>query len=313
MSKAIEPGDKLSVQIPIEHQSAPKESEADKAVRLAAGEIYEGKWTPPDAQTALDDVNIALAAGPGDVAKRVAEGATFEDFEQTRESLILGKHPRVIEALAKLEQEKRMARTPQEYLEKTAMLFELNAMAKSKEHWEGEERWKGKDNEDMRQGQVLAPLEFYKRLMRAIDGNFDFTLRDYFIKGERVPTIGSGRILLGRLGRRVGETGAYRVPLFGLMRRAIAIPGSDPEEPVGLCSLQYPLATEWMVMRFDEFGVPTSAKHLGWRTALLTLIRLKLITPKQAEKAFPLGTGEAGAWYRQQIFEWENYRPEVVH
>jgi hypothetical protein len=68
-----------------------------------------------------------------------------------------------------------------------------------------------------------------------------------------------------------------------------------------------------MVMRFDEFGVPTSAKHLGWRTALLTMIRLEVITPKEAEKAFPLGSGPASAWYREQLFDWQNYRPEEVH
>lgn len=311
-----EHGDKLNVIIPREHQSAPKETDADKAVRLAAEEIHEGKWVPPDPQTALDDVNIALAAGPREMVKRVAEDPTYEDFEQTRESLILGQHPRVIEALAKLEQEKRTARTPQEYLEKTAMLFELNAKAKAGEHWEGEDRWQGKDNEEMRKGLVLKPIDFYARLMRAIGGGMDFALRDFNVNGERISTVGSGRILLGRHARRIGAEGAFRVPLLAMMHKqlAIAVPGHmNPEEPVYLCSLQYPLATEWMVMRFDEFGVPTSAKHLGWRTALLTMIRLGVITVKEAEKAFPLGSGPASSWYREQLFEWQNHRPEVVH
>jgi hypothetical protein len=118
--------------------------------------------------------------------------------------------------------------------------------------------------------------------------------------------VGSGKILLGRLARRIGTDGAYRVPLLSMMeKRIVLVPRREPE-PVYLCSLQYPLATEWMIMRFDEFGVPTSAKHLGWRTALLTLIRLGIITPKQAEEAFPLGSGPASQWYRQQIFEWQN-------
>lgn len=308
--------DTLNIIIPPEHQSAPKETETDKAVRQAAEEIHEGKWVPPDAQIALDDVNIALAAGPRSYAKRVAEDATFEDFQQTRESLILGQHPRVIEALAKLEQEKRTARTPQEYLEKTAMLFELNASSKAGEHWDGEERWKGRDNEEMRQGQVLKPIDFYRRLVAYLGGSSDITVRDYVVNGEIVPTIGNGRILLGRHARRIGETGAYRVPLLALMRKqlALTVPGHlNPEEPVYLCSLQYPLATEWMVMRFDEFGVPTSAKHLGWRTALLTMIRLGVISPKEAERAFPLGSGPASSWYREQLFEWQNHRPEAVN
>lgn len=318
MTREIQHGDKLTVHIPTEHQSAPKETDADKAVRQAAEEIHEGKWVPRDPQSGVDDLNIALTAGPRAHAKRVAEDATFEDFQQTRESLILAQHPRVIEALAKLEEEKRAARTPQEYLEKTAMLFELNAQSKAGEHWEGEERWRGKDNEEMRRGQVLKPIDFYARLMREIGKGIDFSVRDYQVNGETVATVGSGRILLGRMARRIGTEGAYRVPLFAMMRKqiAIALPGqkfSNQDEPIYICSLQYPLATEWMVMRFDEFGVPTSAKHLGWRTALLTLIRIGVITPKEAEKAFPLGTGPASSWYREQLFEWQNHRTEAVN
>jgi hypothetical protein len=322
MARAIEQGDKLAIHIPPEHQSAPKETEADKAVRQAAEEIREGKWVPPDAQSALDDVNIALAAGDRTHVKRVAEEATFDDFQQTRESLMLGQHPRVIEALAKLEEEKRTARTPQEYLEKTAMLFEMNAAAKAGEHWEDEGRWQGKDNEEMRQGQVLKPLEFYTRLVRSMGSSMDFTVREYKVsmrqadgsmKHSRVPTVGCGKILLGRHATRIGEQGAYRVPLLAMIPRQLALLDQNPDEPVYLCSLQYPLATEWMVMRFDEFGVPTSAKHLGWRTALLTMIRLGVVTVKQAEKAFPLGTGPASSWYREQLFEWQNHRPGMVN
>jgi hypothetical protein len=57
-----------------------------------------------------------------------------------------------------------------------------------------------------------------------------------------------------------------------------------------------------MVMRFDEYGVPTTAKYLGWRTALLSMIRLNVITEKEANKAFPLGNGPASSWYREQLF-----------
>jgi hypothetical protein len=323
-------GDKLNVIIPVEHQSAPKETEADKAVRAAAQEIDEGKWVPnTEAKTAVDDMNIALYAGPQAEAQRVAERGKFNrqvlnDFDHTRNSLAIGQHPRVIEALAKLEEEKRTARTPQEYLEKTAMLFEMNAANKAGEHWDGEARWQGKENEEMRRGLILKPIDFYARLMRVIGHGMQWDVRDYTVtmrkpdgsaELKRVPTVGSGRVLLGRNATRIGEEGAYRVPLLAAMRQSVdlSLSGRDSEEPVYLCSLQYPLATEWMVMRFDEFGVPTSAKHLGWRTALLTMIRLQVITPKEAEKAFPLGTGPASSWYREQLFDWQNYRPEEVH
>lgn len=67
-------------------------------------------------------------------------------------------------------------------------------------------------------------------------------------------------------------------------------------------TLQAPLGTEWMVMRFNEYGVPTTAEFLGWRTALLTMIRSKIITEAEAHMAFPLGDGVAAEWYLQQIY-----------
>lgn len=67
-------------------------------------------------------------------------------------------------------------------------------------------------------------------------------------------------------------------------------------------TLQAPLGTEWMMMNFDEFGVPTAAKYVGWRTALLTMIRAGVLTEEEAHKAFPLGSGPAADWYLQQLY-----------
>jgi hypothetical protein len=74
-----------------------------------------------------------------------------------------------------------------------------------------------------------------------------------------------------------------------------------PKEFLRVGTLQWPLGSEWMVMNFNEYGVPTTAKYLGWRTALLTMIRTKTITEKEAHKAFPVGSGPAADWYREQL------------
>jgi len=76
-------------------------------------------------------------------------------------------------------------------------------------------------------------------------------------------------------------------------------------------TLQWPLGTEWMVMNFNEFGVPTTAKYLGWRTALLTMIRCGAITEAQAHKAFPVGSGPAAAWYLEQLMKMRNQAGRV--
>jgi hypothetical protein len=78
-------------------------------------------------------------------------------------------------------------------------------------------------------------------------------------------------------------------------------------ELLRVASLQAPhLMTEWMIMHFNEYGVPTSAKYKGWRTALLTMIRSRAITEEEAHKAFPVGSGPAAGWYLEQLYRIRN-------
>ena len=77
-------------------------------------------------------------------------------------------------------------------------------------------------------------------------------------------------------------------------------------------TLQWPLGTEWMCMHFNEYGVPTEAKFLGWRTALLTMIRCKAITEAEAHQAFPLvAENRAAQWYLQQLYWLRNPKIQV--
>jgi hypothetical protein len=325
-----------AVHIDRRHQSAPKETDADKAVRLAAEEIHDGKWMPArDAMLEMDQVpDVALRAGTGD---EITRPWTMQDFRNTDESLLLGEHPRVKEALAKLEQEKVESKSGQEYVEKAAMLHELLENSKQGQKWEGQHRWQGKDNEEMRHGEILTPMQFYDRLMRAlgVDGVLSET-RDFpvqhtewaddveTVKGKPkmvrvlksetryIRTIGRGRILLTRdVSKRNPWDKSGRVALVTMGPGAVKvlIPGqqdSKQDEPQQIATLQWPAGTEWMIMNFDEFGVPTTQKYIGWRTALLTLIRSGVITEQEAHKAFPVGSGPAANWYRQQVFEWSN-------
>jgi hypothetical protein len=56
-----------------------------------------------------------------------------------------------------------------------------------------------------------------------------------------------------------------------------------------------------MIMDFTEWGAVYAAKFIGWRTALLTMIRCRAITEAQAHKAFPIPSGPAAAWYLEQL------------
>ena len=292
--------DAPAIHIPREHQSAPAEHWADKEVAKAAEEIRSGQFTP---EAAPEDelLAVALQRGPEIFDPAGLHGADkLALLQQTQDSLALAQHPRVQEALARLQLEVNEAKTPQEVLEKAQMLQEMNERASAKNQWDGQGRWLGKDNVEMRLVNVLSPQEWLRRL-------------------EAV--IGEGRVFINRFAvlKRVAvlvpNTNYHRSVILqpaALQPGSLALgpgpgPGYDRETPyLQVATLQYPCGPEWMVMKYDEYGVPVRAKYLGWRTALLSLIRYKIITEKQAHQVFPLKPGPAGEWYRQQLYEWRN-------
>jgi hypothetical protein len=281
-----------NIHIPAKHQSAPKAHPADKAIAQAAEEIASGNYRPGatatrDRAEVMEGLDIALRSGS---AKEVQEDATARDFQATRESLQIGNHPRVVEAMAKLAQERDESRTSQEYVEKAEMLHLAMERQQSGNKWDGQERWIGGDNEEMRKGMILTPIAFWGRLIRVI---------------------GPNRVKLGaRIHRTHFSAESGRVALLvpneaKNMQRSILLLSQPKatDEYLQVGTLQWPCGTEWMIMRFNEYGIPTTPKYLGWRTALLSMIRLGVITEKEAHKAFPLTPGPASEWYRQQLFE----------
>lgn len=272
-----------NIHIKPEHQSAPRKTEHDKAIEKAAEEIRTGNYKIDESaiDSDFDIMPVGIQRGLG-----ISSNPNAIDPTSLMTSEVLLQHPRVKEALAKLEREKNTARTSQQMLEKTQMLFELNAKAAQANMWDGQGRWIGEENEEMRIGHILTPFQFLARL-------------------EAV--IGKGKVFInrfsvvGRVSLLTKDKGQHPV---------IIIPG-QPEPPkegelLQVGTLQYPNSTEWMVMRFDEYGVPTTAKYLGWRTALLSMIQLGVITVAEAHRAFPLGTSPAGDWYRSQLFDWRH-------
>lgn len=271
-----------AIHIPREHQSAPKEHWADKEVRLAADEIREGKFQPPVDED--DFLAVGLQRGTDITNPHAMSGAeNLRLVDDTADSLALAQHPRVQDALRRLEQEKSTGRTPQEVLEKTQMLHEMNVRAQAANQWDGQGRWLGKENEEMRIVNIMSPFQFLQRL-------------------EAV--IGEKRVFLNRYA--VMKRVALLAPDKG-QRSRIVLPGQMPEKDsmendmVLVGTLQYPCGPEWMIPRFDEYGVVTRAKYLGWRTPLLSMIDLGVITEKEAHKAFPLESTPAADWYKQQL------------
>jgi hypothetical protein len=273
-----------AVHIPREHQSAPAEHWADKEVAKAAEEIREGQFRPD----LSDDADLLGMVGMvrGEAVKDPRHSTTAEKLAsigEMNDALALKQHPRVQEMLIRLQDEVRTAKTPQEQLEKAQMLHEMNQRAARKNCWDGQGRWIGKDAEEMRVVNILTWKQWLSRLEAEI---------------------GEGRIYVNRYA--VGGRCAVLVPNTEYNRVLIYTelnPYPPTPDPYLAVATIQPVNPEWMVMRINEYGEPTTAKYLGWRTALLCLITKGIITEKQAHKVFPLGTGPAGDWYRQQLFE----------
>jgi hypothetical protein len=328
-----------AVEIRREHQSAPAEHYVDKAMREAAEEIADGRYIPP--RRDLDELHLALRAGLTEDTYD-PKTVTPADFESTAFSLDLAYHPRVAEALDRLAQEKETASNSQELIEKTQMLWELNENAQKKNRWPGQERWLGAENREKRIGLILNPLEFFRRLCMVTGNDRLFISRHVVLESKDSK---SGRVALlirnpdkqsnvlemsnQRLGylrgelskaerrfrqvrdldrkvERQAEVDAVQILLEAELSKQ---PRQQADDFLQVATLQSPNNTEWMIPYFDQWGVPTVPEYIGWRTALLSLIRLRVITEKEAHRAFPVRGGhDASEWYFQQIWDWRNGR-----
>lgn len=332
-----------SVVIPPRQRSKPKEHWADIEIKKAALEIDQGRWLPepdPEMDAAMSGLKIALGAGTSGVA--VGEPATDEDFRHTEMFNLLGQHPRVLEALERMQQEVYEPSNPQAALERTLALHELAEASTKPQKWDGQGRWEGHDNESMRYGRIFTPQQWYDKLGKVI-GKGRVKLSDYVVKSSHNAKSGRIAVLvrnplwkggpsifddrpmqISRL-RHDGEalvrsaTALRKLGFRDEADRKINLAGEMAEEAMKLQmdmsaeeqtkepeflrvgTLQWPAMTEWMIMSFTKYGAIYQAKFLGWRTCLLTMIRAKTITEKEAHKAFPVPSGPAAAWYLEQL------------
>lgn len=344
MSNPI-PIESPTVSVRREHQSAPAKHYADVALERAAEDIATGKFVPPKRE--LEDAfQIALRAGL-DFKDYDPHSVGDSDFESTQFSFDLASHPLVAEALDRMGKEMEDAKSSQEYVEKNQMLWELNENSQRKHRWPGQERWKGKENEERRIGQILSPVQFFLQLGTVIGSDRVMIGRYAMLpkRPEGEPESKSGRVpLLVKNDSRKDsalQPANHRVMILAeKLRRlerhftsardlskkqemqaqinAVTVLLDQEEQRQSrqmypdfdmVACLQWPLGTEWMILNFDEWGVPTTAKYLGWRTALLSMIRLRVISEDEAHKAFPLkGDLDVANWYQRQLYEWRNGR-----
>jgi hypothetical protein len=187
-----------------------------------------------------------------------------------------------------------------ELMEAEQQLFEENYRARAAYRWDGQERWMGRENEEMRLVNILHPHAIFQKLRDAgvdcsIEPAIDWVWDNDPKSGLAIPaqrTRSTARFWLHDvvIKDRVGISGW----VWRNGRRTVQY----------LTYLQYPRGPEWSLMHFDKFDVPTAERYRGWRTALLRLIQEEVVTEEEVNRAFgPVTENEASELYLEQLAE----------
>jgi hypothetical protein len=170
----------------------------------------------------------------------------------------------------------------QELIEAEQQLFEDNYRAHAKYRWEGQERWMGKENEEMRLVNILHPHAVFQKMIDAgihcsIEPAVDWAWDVDPKTGITIPvqrTRSSARFWL------------HDVVIRDLVGISAWVWRDGNKVASYATYLQYPVGPEWSVMRFNEMDVPTAEKYRGWRTALVKLMQMEVLTEDEVNKAF---------------------------
>lgn len=195
--------------------------------------------------------------------------------------------------------------------------FEKNAndMRLRSARWEGQDRWQGKENEEMRKVNVIHCNEFIRRLAASgINAALDNHCVDDFCADMNKIHPERDYEIIGDGGPRIWLNSFSRVGRIGVNAWLKPKPGTKAWDKhlyiaETVTTLQYPWSYEWSVMRFDEYNVPTAEKFRGWRTTLLNMIIKGVLTEEQAHRAFPLHICAASTFYRKQLYNFRNRLP----
>jgi hypothetical protein len=178
--------------------------------------------------------------------------------------------------------------------------FEANYLAAAKQRWKGQERWMGKENEEMRLVNIMHPHTIFRKLRRAgVDARIE---APSFYVWDIDPKTGAP--IRVKQERTAGRLWLHDDVIVGRVGISAWVWDRQQKRRVRECvtSLQYPYGPEWSLMRFDEYDVPTEERYRGWRTAMLALIRKGVLTEEEVDRAFgPVVLNDASLLYRQML------------
>lgn len=195
----------------------------------------------------------------------------------------------------------------QQTIEAEQEAFEENYRAAHARRWKGQERWMGRENEEMRLVNILHPHDFIRKLQQAgVDASLESAVDWLWIPSDKTGILGlqprarsAARLWLHDevvYLKGTSETHAGRIGISAWVQDGLA------RVPKCLTSLQWECGPEWSLMYFDEMDVPIRERYRGWRTALLVLIMNDVLTEEEVDRAFgPVDQNEASELYRETL------------
>ena len=166
--------------------------------------------------------------------------------------------------------------------------------------WDGQERWIGRENEEMRLVNFLHPHAVFRRLQRAgVDARIDPP--SFWVWGIDDE---SGKPIQVRKQRSFGRIWLHENVIQDRIGISARMWDAKTKQYTvkRVTWLQYPYGPEWSLMRFDEFHVPLNERFRGWRTAMLDLIRVGVLTEDEVYRAFgPVTLTSVSLLYRAAL------------
>ena len=196
----------------------------------------------------------------------------------------------------------------QQTIEAEQELFEENYRAAHERRWKGQDRWKGRRNEEMRLVNVLHPHEWIRKLQAAgVAASMEPAVSWVWVPDDKTGILvlrtkmrSEARLWLHADAMYLKGTAETHAGRIGVSAWVTEPDGT--RVPKCLTSLQWDCGPEWSLMHFDQFDVPVAERYRGWRTALMVLITNGVLTEEEVERAFgPVVLNEASELYRQTL------------
>lgn len=291
--------------IPLRHQSAPTQKHDSLLAREAASAKDPVKATRQD----WDRIDWE-AINPNLARRRLMVN---EDFD--REFDAPEHHDPALDLLEQRAYLEQIELRPEQWVEESLELHELNCIASLDQHLPDQQRWEGKKNEEQRLVNIMHPSAVMRRLRSAgVDARDEehpharIWLNEWSAAGMVGVNAWVKPTELDEEGYLLALSHATSQTQKEILTDNFLACREGRKIRRTLTSLQEPYGPEWSIMRFNEMGVATKEKFRGWRTAMLVLIVAEVVTEEEVDRAFGPPIGEAGAWYRNQLQVWRRIR-----